>query len=80
MVCVCNAGINNFSFFTYQCLDVFTFAIGKGSSAFKLSSLMQMQNPGCMVMVDNCYGEFVDDIEPPMVVCKLFLSLEFYCM
>lgn len=30
---------------------------------------MQMQNPECSVMVDNCYGEFVESIEPPMVVC-----------
>lgn len=37
---------------------------------------MQMQNPGCMVMVDNCYGEFVDDIEPPMVVCKVILVIK----
>uniref|UniRef100_A0A0E0KVR1 Aluminum resistance protein n=1 Tax=Oryza punctata TaxID=4537 RepID=A0A0E0KVR1_ORYPU len=26
-----------------------------------------MQNPNCMVMVDNCYGEFVETSEPPMV-------------
>lgn len=58
----------------------FTFAICKDSSTFNLFSLMQMQNPSCLVMVDNCYGEFVDDIEPPMVVYKLFLSLKFYCM
>ena len=29
---------------------------------------VQMQNPGCSVMVDNCYGEFVESIEAPMVV------------
>lgn len=48
----------------------------KDSSAFKLSSLTQMQNPGCMVMVDNCYGEFVDDIEPPMVVCEVIFVIK----
>ncbi|KAI5012461.1 hypothetical protein ZWY2020_024727 [Hordeum vulgare] len=26
-----------------------------------------MQNPNCKVMVDNCYGEFVETSEPPMV-------------
>lgn len=29
---------------------------------------LQMQNPDCMVLVDNCYGEFVESMEPPMVV------------
>ncbi|XP_019250036.1 PREDICTED: uncharacterized protein LOC109229151 isoform X2 [Nicotiana attenuata] len=29
-------------------------------------NIIKMQNPSCLVMVDNCYGEFVDDIEPPM--------------
>lgn len=33
---------------------------------------IQMQNPNCLVMVDNCYGEFVESIEPPMVVCEIF--------
>ena len=33
---------------------------------------LQMQNPNCLVMVDNCYGEFVESIEPPMVVCDIF--------
>ncbi|KAH0986745.1 hypothetical protein GBA52_013922 [Prunus armeniaca] len=28
------------------------------------------QNPNCLVMVDNCYGEFVESIEPPMVAIK----------
>ena len=32
---------------------------------------LQMQNPNCLVMVDNCYGEFVETIEPPMVVCDI---------
>ncbi|XWS52012.1 hypothetical protein CRYUN_Cryun11dG0031100 [Craigia yunnanensis] len=27
----------------------------------------QMQHPNCLVMVDNCYGKFVESIEPPMV-------------
>ncbi|KAE8802634.1 Arogenate dehydratase/prephenate dehydratase 2, chloroplastic [Hordeum vulgare] len=30
-----------------------------------------MQNPNCKVMVDNCYGEFVETSEPPMVVADL---------
>ncbi|KAM7278011.1 hypothetical protein ACFE04_005145 [Oxalis oulophora] len=30
-----------------------------------------MQNPNCLVMVDNCYGEFVECIEPPMVGADL---------
>lgn len=29
--------------------------------------MIKLQNPNCLVMVDNCYGEFVDTIEPPMV-------------
>ncbi|GMN65230.1 hypothetical protein TIFTF001_034299 [Ficus carica] len=34
-------------------------------------SLQQMQNPNCLVMVDNCYGEFVESIEPPYVGADL---------
>ncbi|KAF3651060.1 putative receptor-like protein kinase THESEUS 1-like, partial [Capsicum annuum] len=34
-------------------------------------NIIKMQNSGCLVMVDNCYGEFVDDIEPPMVGADL---------
>ncbi|KAF9589608.1 hypothetical protein IFM89_026107 [Coptis chinensis] len=30
-----------------------------------------MQNPYCLVMVDNCYGEFVESMEPPMVGADL---------
>lgn len=30
-----------------------------------------MQNPNCMVMVDNCYGEFVEISEPAMVGADL---------
>ncbi|WVZ87370.1 hypothetical protein U9M48_034011 [Paspalum notatum var. saurae] len=30
-----------------------------------------MQNPNCMVMVDNCYGEFVETSEPAMVGADL---------
>ncbi|KAM0829193.1 hypothetical protein ACQ4PT_067031 [Festuca glaucescens] len=30
-----------------------------------------MQNPNCNVMVDNCYGEFVETSEPPMVGADL---------
>ncbi|KAJ0684507.1 putative methionine gamma-lyase, pyridoxal phosphate-dependent transferase, major [Helianthus annuus] len=33
--------------------------------------LLQSQNPNCMVMVDNCYGEFTEAIEPPMVGADL---------
>nr|GMD54880.1 uncharacterized protein LOC109178162 isoform X1 [Ipomoea batatas] len=33
----------------------------------KAIKIIKMQNPNCLVMVDNCYGEFVDTIEPPMV-------------
>ncbi|KAF8660151.1 hypothetical protein HU200_057712 [Digitaria exilis] len=34
-------------------------------------SLIKMQNPNCMVMVDNCYGEFVETSEPAMVGADL---------
>jgi cystathionine beta-lyase family protein involved in aluminum resistance len=44
----------------FLCADKFFFLV--------LISL-QMQNPNCMVMVDNCYGEFVETSEPAMVVC-----------
>ncbi|EEF28672.1 conserved hypothetical protein [Ricinus communis] len=33
--------------------------------------IIKMQNPNCLVMVDNCYGEFVEQIEPPMVGADL---------
>ncbi|KAL0917365.1 hypothetical protein M5K25_012419 [Dendrobium thyrsiflorum] len=33
--------------------------------------IIKMQNPGCMVIVDNCYGEFVEAYEPPMVGADL---------
>ncbi|MBA0822973.1 hypothetical protein Goarm_019734, partial [Gossypium armourianum] len=33
--------------------------------------IIKMQNPNCLVMVDNCYGEFVESIEPPMVGADL---------
>ncbi|XP_057474431.1 uncharacterized protein LOC130762678 [Actinidia eriantha] len=33
--------------------------------------MIKMQNPNCLVMVDNCYGEFVENIEPPMVGADL---------
>ncbi|KMT13007.1 hypothetical protein BVRB_4g087220 [Beta vulgaris subsp. vulgaris] len=33
--------------------------------------MIKIQNPNCLVMVDNCYGEFVDTIEPPMVGADL---------
>ncbi|TXG67132.1 hypothetical protein EZV62_008407 [Acer yangbiense] len=33
--------------------------------------IIKMQNPNCLVMVDNCYGEFVEIVEPPMVGADL---------
>ncbi|XP_064984039.1 uncharacterized protein LOC135624404 isoform X4 [Musa acuminata AAA Group] len=33
--------------------------------------VIKMQKPDCMVMVDNCYGEFVETYEPPMVGADL---------
>ncbi|GLT74762.1 hypothetical protein SLA2020_465400 [Shorea laevis] len=33
--------------------------------------MIKMRNPKCLVMVDNCYGEFVESIEPPMVGADL---------
>ncbi|XP_040863209.1 uncharacterized protein YnbB isoform X2 [Glycine max] len=33
--------------------------------------IIKKQNPSCSVMVDNCYGEFVESIEPPMVGADL---------
>ncbi|CAI0375882.1 unnamed protein product [Linum tenue] len=33
--------------------------------------MIKIQNPNCLVMVDNCYGEFVEGIEPPMVGADL---------
>ncbi|KAI4374719.1 hypothetical protein MLD38_012682 [Melastoma candidum] len=33
--------------------------------------MIKAQNPDCLVMVDNCYGEFVESIEPPMVGADL---------
>lgn len=29
---------------------------------------LQAQNPDCVVLVDNCYGEFVETVEPTAVV------------
>uniref|UniRef100_A0A8I6XEL9 Uncharacterized protein n=1 Tax=Hordeum vulgare subsp. vulgare TaxID=112509 RepID=A0A8I6XEL9_HORVV len=37
----------------------------------KAIDLIKMQNPNCKVMVDNCYGEFVETSEPPMVGADL---------
>ncbi|KAJ0046386.1 hypothetical protein Pint_04445 [Pistacia integerrima] len=37
----------------------------------KAIKIIKMQNPNCFVMVDNCYGEFVEMIEPPMVGADL---------
>ncbi|PKI51164.1 hypothetical protein CRG98_028451 [Punica granatum] len=33
--------------------------------------MIKTQNPNCLIMVDNCYGEFVESIEPPMVGADL---------
>ncbi|KAK6134499.1 hypothetical protein DH2020_031733 [Rehmannia glutinosa] len=33
--------------------------------------IIKLQNPNCLVMVDNCYGEFTERIEPPMVGADL---------
>ncbi|KAI3457502.1 hypothetical protein Pfo_014165 [Paulownia fortunei] len=33
--------------------------------------IIKFQNPNCLVMVDNCYGEFTERIEPPMVGADL---------
>ncbi|KAE8789562.1 Arogenate dehydratase 3, chloroplastic [Hordeum vulgare] len=35
---------------------------------------LKMQNPNCKVMVDNCYGEFVETSEPPMVGADLIVG------
>ncbi|RWR84455.1 ynbB [Cinnamomum micranthum f. kanehirae] len=37
----------------------------------KAIKMIKMQNPDCMVLVDNCYGEFVESMEPPMVGADL---------
>ncbi|KAJ4980694.1 hypothetical protein NE237_031531 [Protea cynaroides] len=34
-------------------------------------NMIKMQDPNCLVMVDNCYGEFVESMEPPMVGADL---------
>lgn len=33
--------------------------------------VLQAQNPRCVVVVDNCYGEFVETLEPTAVVFLL---------
>ncbi|XP_020576531.1 uncharacterized protein LOC110022056 [Phalaenopsis equestris] len=33
--------------------------------------IIKMRNPDCVVIVDNCYGEFVEAYEPPMVGADL---------
>ncbi|KAF3453623.1 hypothetical protein FNV43_RR04064 [Rhamnella rubrinervis] len=43
-------------------------SVGEIEQAIKI---IKMQNPTCLVMVDNCYGEFVETIEPPMVGADL---------
>ncbi|KAF5730651.1 hypothetical protein HS088_TW19G00243 [Tripterygium wilfordii] len=37
----------------------------------KAIEIIKMQNPSCLVMVDNCYGEFAESFEPPMVGADL---------
>ncbi|KAB1217205.1 hypothetical protein CJ030_MR4G021116 [Morella rubra] len=34
-------------------------------------NMIKILNPNCLVMVDNCYGEFVESVEPPMVGADL---------
>ncbi|CAN0826484.1 Uncharacterized protein YnbB [Linum grandiflorum] len=34
-------------------------------------NIIKIQNPNCLVMVDNCYGEFVESTEPAMVGADL---------
>ncbi|KAI7996533.1 Signal peptide peptidase-like 3 [Camellia lanceoleosa] len=51
-------------------------AINKSMTAFWLVVLpiaysKSMQNLNCLVMVVNCYGEFVESMEPPMVGADL---------
>ncbi|PWZ26242.1 Uncharacterized protein YnbB [Zea mays] len=45
--------------------------IHKAIGLIKARLLCFMQNPNCMVMVDNCYGEFVEISEPAMVGADL---------
>ncbi|KAL8513922.1 hypothetical protein ACS0TY_013154 [Phlomoides rotata] len=33
--------------------------------------IIKLQNPNCLVMVDNCYGEFTEGVEPAMVGADL---------
>lgn len=42
----------------------------------KLHVIWQAQNPDCIVVVDNCYGEFVETAEPTAVVCAHSLLLQ----
>ncbi len=37
----------------------------------KIVALVKQQNPNTVCFVDNCYGEFVDDCEPPAVGADL---------
>ncbi|KAG8386275.1 hypothetical protein BUALT_Bualt03G0132100 [Buddleja alternifolia] len=37
----------------------------------KAIKIIKLQNPNCLVMVDNCYGEFTESIEPSMVGADL---------
>ncbi|XAR56582.1 Methionine gamma-lyase [Bertholletia excelsa] len=37
----------------------------------KAIKMIKVQNPNCLVLVDNCCGEFVENIEPPMVGADL---------
>ncbi|KAF8413962.1 hypothetical protein HHK36_001959 [Tetracentron sinense] len=46
--------------------------IGRAIKMIKASLFNRtIQNPNCLVMVDNCYGEFVESMEPPMVGADL---------
>ncbi|EPS63467.1 hypothetical protein M569_11317, partial [Genlisea aurea] len=43
-------------------------SVGEIGRAIKI---IKSQNPNCLVMVDNCYGEFTESMEPPMVGADL---------
>lgn len=49
-------------------LDVAVIAVFMGWSFRIAFLLLQAQNPDCVIVVDNCYGEFVEAIEPTAVV------------
>ncbi|KVI10516.1 hypothetical protein Ccrd_011102 [Cynara cardunculus var. scolymus] len=46
-------------------------ALIQRSCGYSWRRSLSTQNPNCMVMVDNCYGEFTEAIEPTMVGADL---------